>query len=211
MTAKLLKQLQHELLLLVGLGQRGNAGLFQDGVLGQSRHGRRNICRPDVIFCTSQVLHLIVDDVACSLQPVDARTQRAAKAGDGLDGCVDGGQGGLGGRSRGQACGSDATSKRAAVAEAKAGVSGGRDDRVASFWRTSGAYTRDNRGEGYGGSSGQSSDGSIGNGTRSICHSSARTAVDGSGQIGEGGRGVGADQNVVRSSYRTCYERVDAC
>ena len=65
-----MKQLQYELLLLVGLGQSGNAGLFQDGILGQSCHRRRNIGGADAIFGTRQVLHLVADNASRALKPV---------------------------------------------------------------------------------------------------------------------------------------------
>src|SRR5579864_30281 len=58
---RLLQQLQHELLLLVGLGQCGDAGLFQDRVFGQVRHRGRNIGRRDGVFCRRQVLSLAAD------------------------------------------------------------------------------------------------------------------------------------------------------
>jgi hypothetical protein len=86
----LLEQLQNKLLLLVGLGQSGNAGLLQDGVFGQSRHRRGNVGGPDAVFRAGQVLHLVVDDIAGSLQPVHAGAQGAAQAGNGLNGRVDG-------------------------------------------------------------------------------------------------------------------------
>ncbi len=63
----LLEELEHELLLLVGLGQRGNACLFQDGVLGQGRDRGRNVRGPDAVFCTRQVLHLVGDDAGGTL------------------------------------------------------------------------------------------------------------------------------------------------
>ena len=63
----LLKQLEYKLLLLVGLGQRGNTGLFQDGVLRQGGHRRWNIGGADTVFCTRQILHLVGDDVCGAL------------------------------------------------------------------------------------------------------------------------------------------------
>jgi len=47
----LLEQLQHQLLHLVGLGQRGYAGLFQDRVLGHVGHRRRNVGGHDLVLC----------------------------------------------------------------------------------------------------------------------------------------------------------------
>lgn len=63
----LLQQLQHELLLLVGLGQRRNAGLFQDGVFGQVGHGGWNVGRGDAVHRSRQVLGLAADDGTCAL------------------------------------------------------------------------------------------------------------------------------------------------
>ena len=80
------KQLQNQLLLLVGLGQGGNSGLFQNGVLGEAGHRRWNIGSGDGVLCRGQVLHLTVDDVAGCGQPVHARAQGAANAGDVGDG-----------------------------------------------------------------------------------------------------------------------------
>ena len=77
----LLQQFQNKLLLLVGLGQRGDAGLFQDGVLGHVCDGSRNISRRDPVFRGGQVLDLVVDDVAGALQAVYARAEMAAQCG----------------------------------------------------------------------------------------------------------------------------------
>ena len=88
----LLEQLKYKLLLLVGLGQSGNAGLFQDGILRQGCHCGWNIGGPDTVFGTRQILHLVGDDAGSTLQAVDGCADAAAQAGNGLDGCVDGGQ-----------------------------------------------------------------------------------------------------------------------
>ncbi len=65
--SRLPKQGQNKLLLLIGLGQRGNAGLFQDGELREICHRRGNIGGADTIFSRRQVLHLAADDVARAL------------------------------------------------------------------------------------------------------------------------------------------------
>lgn len=85
----LLQQFEYELLLLVGLGQRGDAGLFQDGVFGEAGDGRRDVGSGDGVLRRREVLHLTVDDVAGCSQPVDARTQRATNAGYVRDGRID--------------------------------------------------------------------------------------------------------------------------
>src|SRR5260370_18064214 len=88
-TLNLLQQFEYELLLLVSLGQSGYTGLFQDGVLGQTRYGGRNVRIPDCVLRCRQVLHLAVDNVAGGGQPVDARGQRTAEAGGVWDGRID--------------------------------------------------------------------------------------------------------------------------
>ena len=98
MRQSLLEQFQYQLLLLVGLGQSGDARLFQDGVLGQVGDRRRNVGGPDAVFGTGEVLHLVVDDAGGALKAVDGSADGAPECGDLLDGGVDGGQssGGIG-------------------------------------------------------------------------------------------------------------------
>jgi len=77
----LLQQLQNELLLLVGLGQSGDAGLFQDRVFGEVGHDCRNVGSGNCVFRRRQVLHLAVDDGAGCGEPVGDCTQSATDAG----------------------------------------------------------------------------------------------------------------------------------
>ena len=93
--ANLLQQFQYELLLLVSLGQSGDARLFQNRVFGEVGHDGRNIGSRDGVFRRGQVLHLTVDDVAGRGEPVDACAQRAAYASHVGDGRIDQGQRGL--------------------------------------------------------------------------------------------------------------------
>jgi hypothetical protein len=92
----LLQEFQYKLLLLVRLGQRGNAGLFQDGVLSESRDRRWNVGRADAVFGTGQVLNLVGDDAGGALQAVDGCADRASQRSHRLNGCVDARQGGRG-------------------------------------------------------------------------------------------------------------------
>jgi hypothetical protein len=76
--------------LLVSLGQSGDSGLFQDGILGQSRDRRGNIGSANAVFGTGKILHLVADNPSRTLEPVNGCTDAAAKGGNGLDGSVDG-------------------------------------------------------------------------------------------------------------------------
>src|SRR3954462_8714751 len=93
--AFLLQQRKHKLLRLVRLGKSGDAGLLQDGVLGEIGHRRRNIRRPNASFGAGQVLDLAVDDIAGALQTMDAGADPAALCSDVLNGRIDGRKRGL--------------------------------------------------------------------------------------------------------------------
>ena len=97
-----MQQLENQLLLLVGLGQGGNAGLLQDGVARQVRHRRGNVGRRDGVFRRRQVRDLVADDVAGALQPVNAGADIAARESNSLNRTVDVGECGFGIRRREQ-------------------------------------------------------------------------------------------------------------
>src|SRR5581483_706024 len=129
---ELLQQLQNKLLLLVGLGKSGDAGLLQDGVLGKIGDRRGDVRGGNAVLCRGQVLHLIADHVAGTLQPVDYRADRAPLYGNCLDGGIDVDQGRLR-RCRGEQIGSGRGGESGAVEETEFRACGhGRGQRSAS-------------------------------------------------------------------------------
>src|SRR5581483_3708231 len=92
----LLQQREYALLHLVRLGQRRDAGLVQDRVLGEVGHFRCDIGGTDAVFSSRQVLRLVLDNRDCALQAVNASADVATNAGYVGDGCVDVAQCGLG-------------------------------------------------------------------------------------------------------------------
>src|SRR5271155_2894114 len=92
----LLQQLQDELLLLVGLGQSRNAGLFQDGIFCQVSNNGRNIGSVDGVFRRRQVDDLAVEHVAGGGEAVDGCAQGTAYAGNVGNGRTDQSKRGLG-------------------------------------------------------------------------------------------------------------------
>jgi hypothetical protein len=63
----LTQQREHALLHLVGLRQRRDTGLIQDVELRHVGYFLRDIGGADAIFRSSQVLNLVIDDVARTL------------------------------------------------------------------------------------------------------------------------------------------------